>query len=187
MSLDNNIKKPIIYRINENNDIVFVNEEWTHFASANNGAHLFPTQILYKNLLDFISDITTRHLYESIIARVRAGCPVSFSFRCDSPTCRRLMEMKVTLCPEGLVEFESSLIQAEERTEVVLPYSSSSSEEAFLRQCGWCNRIDVAGQWVEIEEALKPLGVFENATLPSLTHSICEACFLAMKATLKNL
>lgn len=53
--------------------------------------------------------------------------------------------------------------------------------------CGWCNRVDAGGAWVEIEEALPRLRLLEYATPPKVTHGMCEGCLETMKAQLREL
>ena len=52
----------ILYRLNDRDEIVFVNDVWSEFATANDGRHLVPSQVLGRSLWDFITDLTTRQL-----------------------------------------------------------------------------------------------------------------------------
>ncbi len=76
----------IIYRVNDQDEIVFVNEEWDQFAAANAGEAVTASQVLQRRLWDFISDSTTRELYRQVLRRIRDGRSLRFTFRCDSPS-----------------------------------------------------------------------------------------------------
>jgi hypothetical protein len=45
-----------------------------------------------------------------------------------------------------------------------------------LLMCGWCDRFEVDGEWVEVEEAARRLGLFERSEMPRLSHGICPEC-----------
>jgi hypothetical protein len=42
--------------------------------------------------------------------------------------------------------------------------------------CGWCDRFEVEGEWVEVEEAARRLELFDRPELPALNHGICPDC-----------
>jgi hypothetical protein len=101
----------IIYRINDWDQICYVNPAYDTFAGANDGATSASGAVLERSLWDFISDPTTRHLYREMLGRVRRGRPVRIRFRCDSPTHRRLMEMDIDAGANDMVEFRVRTIQ----------------------------------------------------------------------------
>lgn len=51
---------------------------------------------------------------------------------------------------------------------------------SLLRACAWCKRVDVGGEWLEIDVALEPLRIFELKRLSAVTHGICDACHQTM-------
>ena len=58
----------------------------------------------------FIADPETTYLYKQIFAKIRSGkSPVRIPFRCDSPECRRFMEMKLSLLAGDSIEFLSKI------------------------------------------------------------------------------
>lgn len=174
----------ICYRLNDRDEIVSVNEAWDAFASANSAGHMTASHVVGRPLWGFITDHTTRLLYRDILARVRGGHPVRFVFRCDSPDCRRLLEMEASGGPDGLIKFRSRTLSVEERQPQALLEPDRPHSEALLRVCGWCKKVDVGGRWAEVEEGVSLLGLFEHSILPKVTHAICEACYERMVATL---
>jgi hypothetical protein len=47
---------------------------------------------------------------------------------------------------------------------------------AFAAENGWCDRFEVDGEWVEVEEAARRLELFNRSELPTLSHGICPDC-----------
>lgn len=174
----------IVYRVDDRDQIVFVNDEWDRFALANSGAAVTSSFVLHRPLWDFIADIATQELYRQVLRRSREGHSLRFTFRCDSPDCRRLLEMNVERSESNSVEFRTQTVSLEPRPPVVFPDSASAATEELLRACGWCKKVHVGGAWVEAEEAIVRLGLFLRQRLTGLTHGICEACYDQMTKSL---
>jgi hypothetical protein len=175
----------VVYRLNERDEICYANSAYDVFAEANSGAQVESGAVFNRSLWDFISDSTTQQLYREAVRCARAGRPVRFRFRCDSPTHRRLMEMTI-VCDAGAVEFRVRTVSQESRTSQALLDSRSEHTHAFLRICGWCKKVYVDGTWMEIEEAVDRLQFFERSKLPTLTHGICDRCYDAAAASLRE-
>lgn len=82
----------LTYQIDSADRITSVSGSWDLFAAANDGGTR-ATDVVGHSLWDFVVHNTTRQVYRDLIARVRGGRPVTFSYRCDSPTLRRFMRM----------------------------------------------------------------------------------------------
>ena len=168
----------IVYRLNDEDEIVYVNEGWAEFALSNDASDLLPERVLNRPLWEFVSDDTTVHLYRQILQLARDGRPARFNFRCDSPECRRLMEMTVSGLDGSGVQFETRVLREEERPRKELLDRYGPRASKMLRICGWCKRMNLDGEsWGEIEEAVTSLRLFEYRALPMLTHGMCETCF----------
>ena len=104
----------IVYRVDGEDRIVAVNGAWNAFASANGGGAITASRIIGRNLFEFVTDATTQQLYRQMLARIRGGQDLTYTYRCDSPDRRRLMEMEMRLVDDaGSVEFRS--VPLEER------------------------------------------------------------------------
>jgi len=176
------------YAIDADDKICFVDDAWGLFAEANDGAELTRAAMLGRSLWDCISDHTTRTLYRQVIDRVRSGQLAEFTLRCDGPSCRRLLEMTITPAADGVVEFETRTISAEDRAPVPVLSRSTTRTVELLRMCAWCNQVNVGtggDEWVEVEEAMERLRIFEDGTAPQVTHGICEPCLARMMQTIE--
>lgn len=166
------------YVIDSDNKIVSVNTDWLSFARENRAPNLAVSEdVIGRSLFDFVSDKETRHLYQMIIERVRNnGETVTIPFRCDSPSLRRFMELEISQQTNSWVQFVGRIIREESRTSVSLfdPEFPRSSE--FVVVCSWCKRVNVSGEWLEVEHAVNQMEIFNQAKQPRITHGICSDC-----------
>lgn len=171
----------VSYRIDSTDAITDVNEGWDAFALANDGDLLLQPGILGTSLWRWIVDPTTREVYRSLLRRIREDAqPVRFRFRCDSPGRRRLLEMEMTLATNGDVDFQTTSVSEQARTEIAFINPATARSGALITICGWCLRIPVSAKWLEIEEGVLALGLFEAETMPQLSHAMCPACYETM-------
>ncbi len=169
---------PITYQIDPAGQILSVGAAWDDFARNNQGAFLTGQQVVGHSLWDHISDSTTRQLYRSLVDRVHGDVPdVQFTFRCDSPTRRRLLQMKMTPAEHDSTLFTVLPISFVDRDLVPFLGREVARSGDHLRMCSWCNRVPLTEQsWVEIEEAVERLAMFRTSDPPGITHGICPRC-----------
>lgn len=174
----------IVYRIDARDRISSVSEGWDVFAGENSGGHVRSSDVVGRPLWDFISDRTTTEIYRQVLARIRTGKQMTYSFRCDSPACRRLLEMQIRPCDEaGGVEFETTTLFSGARA--IPPVSQGDGSVGapdleLVRVCGWCNRFFADGEWREMEDAFPRLKLLEYPEQQMLTHGMCEGCYERM-------
>jgi hypothetical protein len=169
---------PILYRIDARDQIVFVNDGWDAFAFSNDAPEMAARNVLDRDLWDFVSGATLRHLYQLILQRVRNGDSLKFDLRCDSPGLRRFLDIFITPLENGFVQFETRTLRTEKRDTQKLFTKHRSLSGIQLQMCSWCNKIKVGGElWLEIEQAIKALGLFEEEEeAPDVSHGICQPC-----------
>jgi hypothetical protein len=173
---------PIIYRIDAQDFISFVNESWTEFARANLGQAVLPERVIGGSLWDFIADGTSCELYRRLVARARKGETIRFDYRCDAPDERRTFTMIIGPAPEDGVEFRSEMTGAEARQPVPWLSAGVRRTHDFLTLCSWCARVRMPdGNWVEIERAMERHPFFKGPLAPRLTHGICGDCLQKMR------
>jgi len=181
-------QRSFIWTIDDGDKLVYVNDAWLAFAQENLSPHLMAALVLDQSIWRFIQGQETIYLYKQIFRRVRAGkSPVKFPFRCDSPDCRRFMEMKLSLLSGDAIEFVSHIIREEWRQPLDLLDASRDRSEEFLKICSWCKKIHIPGRgWGEIEAAIEPLDLFGHHSMPRMTHTICDSCYDAIKLELNQ-
>jgi len=177
-----------IWSIDDADKIVQVDDHWLAFARENTAPQLTAALVLGQSIWRFIQGRETVYLYKQVFARVRAGkSPVKFPFRCDSPDCRRFMEMKLSLLPEGAILFTSHILREEWRQPLDILDACRDRSGEFLQICSWCKKINIPGRgWMEIEAAIEPLDLFGHHSMPRMTHTICDSCYHVIKQELNQ-
>lgn len=169
----------ISYRIDEEDRIVHVSENWQKFAVQNQADDLAPEKVLNRSLFDFISGDSsiyfTRRLLENVRRRTE---PVILPFRCDAPDTKRFMQMLIHNRDDGLVEFRSCILFEEPRPPIPLLDPIVKRSDQSVTVCSWCKQVLVGNtDWYELEDAVRILDLFSASVQPRLTHGICPSCF----------
>ena len=118
-----------------------------------------------------------------MIRKVRAeGVTLTVRLHCDSPDTERIIDL--TARPDGEnVRFDCKILSEKPRPRAVILDARAPRSKDRLRMCSWCCRIDVAGQWTEMLDAIEKLGLFNLPLLPEVNHAICQDCYtVAMDA-----
>jgi hypothetical protein len=179
-------QRRFIWIIDDADKIVHVNDAWLVFARENTAPQLTASVVLDQPIWRFIQGQETSYLCQQIFTRVRAGLsPVKFPFRCDSPDCRRFMEMQLSLLPGDAIQFTAHILREEWRDPVDLLDASRDRSGEFLKICSWCKKINIPGRgWGEIEVAIAALYLFGHLSMPRMTHTICDSCNDVLKLEL---
>lgn len=166
-----------VQRIDQNDVIVFVDEGWKAFARENDSAHL-AEEALGTLLWDSIAGDDVREIYRAILSRVRVHDEsFSFPFRCDSPSHRRHMHMRVVPCGHLNVEFVTTLLKEEPRdVSIIAMQDYRSASEEILRMCSWCKKIQLEKAWEDIDTTISQLEIFMKPLAAPISHVICEDC-----------
>ena len=165
------------YEIDADDRIVFCSGNWDDFASQNDGAHLAFESIKGQSVWDHISCDRTVGLYQRIFASARAGKPVQFFLRCDSPTVRRMLHVSVSPTIDGRVRTSIMLFRADERDPVhtVLCEHAGDAGDDCYTLCTWCNKVCSDG-WHEIEDIVADRNSRGSQNPPAIRHGICDPC-----------
>lgn len=167
------------YLINRENEIESINGDWRSFARQNGGEKLMSEMILHRDIISFISCGRCQELYDMLINSVRTSKKmIEFPFRCDSPDIRRFMKMEMIPLDQGRVEFISYTEREEVRLPIYLLDISVQRSEKIITICSWCKRIKAEHvHWLDMEEAVQKMELFNSNRFPKLSHGICPACY----------
>lgn len=169
----------VIYRIDPAGHLIQFNDQWDLFARDNATPQLVQGRITGQTLWNFIQDPETRHLHQTLVQRAKTrGHPLVLPFRCDAPALRRFMEMEIVPLADGGTEYRCRTLKTETRAaiELLAPKLEQRDPLRMLRMCSWCNKVAVADLWQEVEHAIIRLKLFDAATLPGITHTMCDVC-----------
>jgi hypothetical protein len=165
------------YAIDEHDHLIRVDEGYYSFAEENGWEEA--TTSLGRSLWDYVAGHEMVKLQRLLVRRIRDEVgDVELPFRCDGPEVRREMNIRIVARPGGRVVLFSARMGSEEARDLpqrLLDPATPRSAEA-LEMCGWCDRFEVDGEWVEVEEAARRLELFNKPELPVLSHGICPDC-----------
>jgi hypothetical protein len=170
------ITRTTCWQIDADDTIRHVDKGFVAFAMANHGAHLVGS-VTGKPIWGFLAGSETREIYQTIIQGVRSrNRAANVPYRCDSPDCRRFLEMTILPVAAGGLAFVSRTVREERRHPVPLLDPTLRRTDELLRMCAWCKQVDTPEGWLDVEYAVARLGYFHNDVLPGITHGICPAC-----------
>lgn len=167
------------YSVDRNDRITDVSQDWECFARDNQGSGLAAPLVIGKSLFKFISNPDTQEVYRMLMIRVRTSCqPLSFPYRCDAPDRRRFLQMDISPLRDNGLRFDSCIVREETREPVALLDVNTPRSSKILIVCSWCKKVRLPEGygWVEVEDAVDRLGLFDAARLPMLSHAICPHC-----------
>lgn len=165
------------YAIDEQDHLIKVDEGYYRFAEENGWPEAATS--LGRSLWDYVAGHEMKKLQRLLIRRIRDEVgDVELPFRCDGPGVRREMNIRIVARPGGRVVLFSARLRSEEAREAPQPLLDPDAPrgEDMLNMCGWCDRFEVDGEWVEVEEAARRLELFDRPELPALSHGICPDC-----------
>jgi len=169
--------RSLSYAIDEHDHLIKVDRGYYSFAEENGWAEAGGS--LGRSLWDYVAGSEVRKLQRLLIRRIRdAVGDVELPFRCDGPDVRRRMSIRIVARPGGRVVLFSARLRSEEARDLhqLLLDPRILRNEETLEMCSWCDRFQVDGEWVEVEEAARRLELFDRDELPALSHGICPDC-----------
>jgi hypothetical protein len=168
----------VVYRIDQNDCLTFISESWAEAAKASGGYVSRREYLVGRRLWDLLVDTKVIALYCGLVARVRAGHPATFSYRCDTVTRERRFLMRIQITEENEVEFYTTPEQETGRERVPLLDSAHARDDTrVLRMCSMCQQVELrANYWVPMEAAAKLGDLLSTDRLPRLQHALCSAC-----------
>jgi hypothetical protein len=166
------------YGIDANDILVSLSDEWLEFARANGAGELTRERLIGRSLWQFVADDGTQKLYEAIFHRARRHCEeVTVPFRCDSPDLFRFMHLVISPNTGGDIELCGRMLREQKRPYLsILDRMIEHTTEA-LPICSVCLRMEIqAEKWVEPEQAVARLELFDAPKPPELDYRVCPDC-----------
>jgi len=165
------------YAIDEHDHLIRLDDGYYRFAEENGWRDAGSS--LGRSLWDYVAGGELVKLQRLLIRRIRDEVgDVELPCRCDGPQVRREMDIRIVARPGGRVVLFSARLRSEEEREIpqlLLDPEAPRSGET-IKMCGWCDRFEVDGEWVEVEEAARRLQLFNRSDLPALNHDVCPQC-----------
>jgi len=175
---------PVEYWVDPKDRLLEVDDAFRAFAIRNGAPELASDSILGRSIASFCSDDATTEIWRRVLARARAGAIVALDIRCDSPDKRRLLTLTMSLDSRNRTRVMSTLLSEEERPPVSILEMDRPHADTLLACCSWCKKWRLpSGLWVEVEELVSTMSLFEKTVLPGVSHGICGACEASFRKT----
>ena len=168
----------LVYSIDAEDSVASVSDSWLEFARNNRAPELTRDRVLGQTLWRFIAGQETRRLYEELFSRVRTfHKSIEIPFRCDSPDRFRFMHLILDSASQDSIRCEGILIREQERPFFSILDRAFPRTNVTLPMCSLCKRILVFGaRWLEVQDAIRELDLFESVSLPELENVVCDDC-----------
>jgi hypothetical protein len=164
----------VIYRIDAEDRIREVSEEWMRFAEEN-GGDPDPAAVLGRCLWDFIPDEGNRRIYRCIVDAVRRNAkPIQVPFRCDSPSVERHMTMTVAPGNMSEVAFICALQYAFDRPPQ--PVGGRRRDSLTIVACDGCQRLWSGRAWRACWEVIRDGDIVIDERPINVLRTCCAAC-----------
>lgn len=127
-----------------------------------------------QSIWKFVKGASLQDVYRQVYHCARTEHPVSFLYRCDSPTHRQTFRMEV-VSPDGTqIVVRNQLLSAIQRDEP-LDYPTANTGN-LVKRCSVCSRYKRRGLWLDITNALMADSFFAEDQPVQLVHTVCQAC-----------
>ena len=167
------------YYLDKGDKILSVGSGWNQFASENDGEQLVAAKVEGRSIWDFISGDITKVWFRTIIQLADLHQEaVEHPYRCDSPTLKRYMKMRVSK-ENNILRVDHSLLRVERREKPVLIRHASEFDifSQAMRCCSLCGRIHRGREWYEPDDAIFDS---EGSQTFFVIYVVCETCQLLM-------
>ncbi len=165
------VGETVVYWVDDHDVVTDVSGDWDGFARENDGGAVLRDLVLGRTLWSFIEGDATRMLLSTLLGAVRThGKTLVRRYRCDSPTHRRHMEMRLSRDGDR-VRLEHRILR-EERMTPGVRFHYRRGPDALVR-CSMCNRVKLDAEWREASDAAA------EGRLPTeaaVVYSVCARC-----------
>lgn len=175
MSKPKKFIEKVSYKIDSQNKIIEVYDSWKNAAEVGKASEkLDPNSVLDKYILNYVTgDVTKVYYYIMYTECRRLKKKLSLTYRCDSPTHKRFMEMEMTPEEDNCITIENFLLKEEPFKHPVHIKDETENlliPPRFLR-CAICNSLKIDDEWVLPENI--PVNKEKEY---KVIHSICPTC-----------
>jgi hypothetical protein len=161
----------VVYHINSDDVLTYVDDGWKADAVAGHAPALAHGAV-GTPLFAHLTGEAVRTVYRRLLEKVRTGKRISFTFRCDAPSLRRLLEMYIRPLGGGNVAFETRTVFEMPRDRIPLLDPDVKRTAAAVSLCPWCERIKIE-DWIELEDAVRTGFVPASGEQPTITYALC--------------
>jgi hypothetical protein len=169
------------YRLDNQDRIIEVGGDWDRIARENDGGEVVAERVLGTTLYTHVSDGPGRMFVWTMLDSVRKLFrPSTKLYRCDSPDCKRQMEMTILPQSGGGLLVQHRTIKIEPLAPRVRYVGQAWQRSSGLRgglvlRCSMCVKLKIDGVWYEPEVAIRA-GLIEPGGIAKVAYGVCEHC-----------
>ncbi|MAT68338.1 MAG: hypothetical protein CMJ58_02325 [Planctomycetaceae bacterium] len=172
------------YRVDARDVIVSVDSWWLAFARENGAPELTAERVVGRSLWDYVEGGEVQRTYRALHDRIRATktCAAA-SYRCDSPTLRRDMQLTITPSTDGCLQYESVIVRVTPAPYVGLFDAVRPRSKSVLTVCSHCRRalLEPHG-WLDPDAVSDRLQRASRWRWPQIRHVLCPNCSKSLGA-----
>ncbi|MBN2664846.1 MAG: hypothetical protein JXR68_14460 [Bacteroidales bacterium] len=174
--MSNLILEKVSYKINKDNIIVDIFDDWIRAAVTGKASNLADlNNVIGKNILSYFHNDTTQMYYNTVFQKCRLlQQKHSLEYRCDSPTHKRYMKMELVPFANKDINILNYLLKEEPFSYPIYIHESTKNNKTLYNiRCSICNNIKLKGenQWIKPDALTK---VEEQSLF--VIHSVCPDC-----------
>lgn len=156
------------YKLDKDDIIVSVGDAWNDFAAENNSPSAFSSNVVGRNLWQFIAGVQTRSYLNAIFFACRMDTqPFSISYRCDAPDEKRLFRLSISPGEKGSLILNHSLVHtklslADQNVPVFAEHYDNT-------RCSICCSFLIGENWIDTF-------AYPDARFFAKSYGICPNC-----------
>ncbi|WP_340270119.1 hypothetical protein [Sulfitobacter pontiacus] len=156
------------YVVDSKDRIISVGSEWDAFAIENDAPGATSTNVLGREIWDFVEGANTRTYLFGVFQACRIEQQLfSILYRCDGPDVRRLYRLTIWPSPDDSLTIGSMLVHA--ITSPPHPTVSAFEEYYDTTRCSVCCAFQIGDKWIDLRTP-------PDADNFAKSYSICPTC-----------
>ena len=164
------------YWLDPDNQIISVSSTWDQFALENDGETAVSSQVLGKQIWEFIDGDITKMWVDTLLKLCRTiGKYVERPYRCDSPHLKRYMTMGVYPEKSGVLRLEHIIVTTEPQATPIAFYAAQQPVVALRFRCSICGRINEEDFWIE-PDTFQDAAMHTQGDGMPVAYTVCPHC-----------
>lgn len=166
----------LFYRVDSSDHITSVGGAWDQFARDNDGARLLAQHVIGTRLLTHVHGEASRSFVWTLLDAARKlEKQVARGYRCDSPSCRRHMEMRISPEAGGSLVVEHRLLRIEPLNSEIRFVAAPAGGRSMIGRCSMCNRLRLSGEWREVDQP-EVAALAAGGDQIAVIYGVCPDC-----------
>jgi hypothetical protein len=165
--------------VDKKNKIIALGGEWDNAAKEGGASEsLTKERVIGQNIESYFSGDVTQMYYDAIFKLCRLkNETIEREYRCDSPTHKRYMVMRLIPLGDGSIEMQhETLEETPFEHEIVIQDKTPQVQNGFTsytKRCSVCNQLQYPNgkKWVSPEELCK-----EESLHIKVIYTVCSLC-----------